>query len=459
MMMDLLNAFRYFIDKENLFSRSDKLLLAVSGGADSIVLCELCQQAGFDFVIAHCNFQLRKAESLRDEDFVRQLAGKYGKEVFVRRFETQQYAAERKISIQVAARELRYAWFHELIDSSTARYILTAHHLDDNIETLLMNFFKGTGISGLRGILPKQGKLLRPLLFAGKDELKQFAVSNNLSWMEDSSNESDKYTRNYFRHRVIPLVQTQYPEAIHNLADNIQRFRDIEQLYCQSVELHTGRLLEPRGDEIHIPVLKLKKTQPLSTIIYEISKKFGFLPQQVKDIIGLLDSESGKYIQSPTHRILKNRNWLIISPHPPAGQTTNILIESPEQKVVYENGEISFQMLPVEIEGEVPVIPNRVSRNSNRIALLDASVIQFPLLLRKWRQGDYFYPLGMDKKKKLGRFFIDNKLSLPDKEKVWVLEMNKKIIWVVGTGIDRIDHRFRITAGTRQLLKIESRLA
>jgi tRNA(Ile)-lysidine synthase len=254
-------------------------------------------------------------------------------------------------------------------------------------------------------------------------------------------------------------VQTQYPEAIHNLADNIQRFRDIEQLYCQSVELHTGKLLEPRGDEIHIPVLKLKKTQPLSTIIYEISKKFGFLPQQVKDIISLLDSESGKYIQSPTHRILKNRNWLIISPHPPAGQTTNILIESPEQKVVYENGEISFQLLPVEIEGEVPGIPNRVSRNSNRIALLDASVIQFPLLLRKWRQGDYFYPLGMDKKKKLGRFFIDNKLSLPDKEKVWVLEMNKKIIWVVGTGIDRIDQRFRITAGTRQLLKIESRLA
>src|ERR1700737_1326684 len=242
MMMDLLNAFRYFIDKENLFSHGDKLLLAVSGGVDSVVLCELCQQAGFDFVIAHCNFQLRKAESLRDEDFVRQLAGKYGKEVFVRRFETERYAAEKKISIQVAARELRYAWFHELIDSSTARYILTAHHLDDNIETLLMNFFKGTGISGLRGILPKQGKLLRPLLFAGKDELRQFAVDNNLSWMEDSSNQSDKYTRNYFRHRVIPLVQTLYPEAIHNLADNIQRFRDIEQLYCQSVELHTGKL-------------------------------------------------------------------------------------------------------------------------------------------------------------------------------------------------------------------------
>jgi tRNA(Ile)-lysidine synthase len=470
--MDLLQSFKDFTAKEHLFSSKDKLLLAVSGGVDSVVLCELCHQAGLDFIIAHCNFQLRGEESERDEVFVRQLAKKYDRELLVRRVDTQTYASANKLSIQVAARELRYNWFREITgrsgdpDSSAIpvsghqapQWILTAHHLDDNIETLLMNFFKGTGISGLRGILPRQDNIIRPLLFATKENLSDFAREFQLSWVEDSSNVSDKYTRNYFRHQVIPLVQQLYPGAVHNLADNIARFREIEMLYRQSVEQHKKKLLEYKGSEIHIPVLKLKKSAPLPTLVYEIIVDFGFSSQQVEGVINLLDSESGKYIQSATHRILKNRGWLIITAHPSVLSET-ILIESPEDRILYANGELRLELLDQPaMDHSVGTAQSSALRISSDplLAQLDAGAIQFPLLLRKWRQGDYFYPLGLKKKKKLGRFFIDNKLSLAAKEKMWVIEMNKKIIWVVGL---RIDDRVRITPQTRQVLKIESRLA
>ncbi len=472
--MDLLQSFKDFTVKEHLFSSKDKLLLAVSGGVDSVVLCELCHQAGLDYIIAHFNFQLRGEESERDEAFVRQLAQKYNRELLVRRVDTQAYAATNKLSIQVAARELRYSWFREITGRSgepivdptslaipasglrAPQWILTAHHLDDNIETLLMNFFKGTGITGLRGILPRQGNIIRPLLFATKEALHDFAREYQLSWVEDSSNVSDKYTRNYFRHQVIPLVQQLFPGTVHNLADNISRFREIEMLYRQSVEQHKKKLLEYKGGEIHIPVLKLKRSAPLPTLVYEIIAEFGFSPQQVEGVIGLLDSESGKYISSATHRILKNRNWLIIGGHSSV-QSETILIESPEDRILYANGELRMELLDVPATAYSPGKAGVARISSDPLlAQLDAGAIQFPLLLRKWRQGDYFYPLGLKKKKKLGRFFIDNKLSLADKEKIWVIEMNKKIIWVVGL---RIDDRVRITPQTRQILKIESRLA
>src|SRR5258708_672988 len=385
--MDVLQSFKDFTAKEHLFSLTDKLLLAVSGGVDSVVLCELFCQAGLDFIIAHCNFQLREDESERDEVFVRQLAKKYNREVLVRRMDTRSYAATHKLSIQVAARELRYNWFRELtipsvlssagspIDLAPPHWILTAHHLDDNIETLLMNFFKGTGIAGLRAILPRQGNIVRPLLFAPKEALKEFAAVHHLSWVEDSSNESDKYTRNYFRHQVIPLVQQLYPGALHNLADNISRFREIEILYQQSVQQHKKKLLEYKGQEIHIPVLKLKKSMPLPTLVYEIIAGFGFSPQQVEGVIDLLDSESGKYIRSSTHRILKNRNWLIISAHPSI-QSSTILIESADDKIIYENGELKLELLAAAGPGAPASVP-KIS-NDPRIAQLDADAIRLP---------------------------------------------------------------------------------
>ncbi len=454
--MDLLQRFQQYINDHRLFSPRDTLLLAVSGGLDSVVLCELCKQAGYSFIIAHCNFKLRGEESERDAAFVQQLALTYQVPFRVKEFDTQTYAEKNKLSIQEAARELRYGWFAELLKSEaessenpttnhkpqTINCLLTAHHLDDNIETMLMHFFRGTGIHGLRGMLHKQGDVVRPLLFARKQELKQFATENELRWVEDSSNALDKYSRNYFRNQLIPLVQNIYSEAENNLAANLRRFADMEILYDQAVDLHKKKLLEYKGQEVHIPVLKLQKSQPLSSIVYEIIKEFGFSPAQVDEVIRLLESESGRYVASATHRIIKNRRWLIIAPAQ-AEHAQTLAIDEDETRIIFENGALAFSPLTNK---------NLQLTNEPSTASLDRATLQFPLLLRKWKKGDYFYPLGLKKKKKIARFLIDQKLSLTDKEKVWVLESNKKICWVVGL---RIDDRFKITDTTKQVLKIQ----
>ena len=452
--MDLLEAFKLFIAKERLFVPGDRLLLAVSGGLDSMVLAELCHRAGFDFGIVHCNFQLRGAESQRDEDFVVLQAERYGCEVMVKRFDTAAFVASAKVSVQVAARKLRYEWFEALVAAGSARFVVTAHQLDDNIETMLMNFFKGTGIAGMRGMLPGQGHVVRPLLFATRAQLAEFAVAAGLSWVEDSSNQSDKYTRNYFRHRVIPLIEEVYPGALSNLAGNLGRFREIEAVYRTSIEAQQKKLLEYKGNEVHIPIEKLRKVSPLATLLYEIVAPYGFSPQQLDVIIGLLDSGSGKYVLSASggYRLLKNRNWLIMSPVDMV-DAAHILVEDADAVVQCRDGVLRFGRirLPAPVGSPMVALPQALDQGP-LVALLDASRVCFPLLLRPWRQGDYFYPLGMRKKKKLSRFFIDNKLSAAEKERVWVLEMDKKVLWVVGL---RIDDRWKVGPGTRDVLRIE----
>lgn len=467
--MPLLQSFVEYIKNENLFQKKDRLLLAVSGGIDSVVLCELCSQAGFDFEIVHCNFQLRGEESERDEQFVKEFGKKYNVQVWVKKFETEKYAAEKKKSIQVAARELRYEWFEELLkelsgntyqvsvnDEQSAMnnqklpvppsgvrrlFLLTAHHANDNIETLLMNFFKGTGIKGLQGILPKQGKIIRPLLFAKKEEVLSFAKEYNLSFAEDSSNITDKYTRNYFRNQLIPSIQKVFPEVENNLLNNIERFRDTEILYHQAISFHKKKLVEFNGNEIHIPVLKLLKVEPLGTIVYEIIKEYGFTPHQTAEVLHILKSESGKYISSATYKIIKDRKWIIISPRN-TSEASNILIDADDKKIVFENGRLELMKIEK---------TDKILSAENAVATLDAKDITYPLLLRKWKQGDYFYPLGMQKKKKLSRFFIDQKISIADKEKIWIIESDKRIAWIVGR---RIDDRFKIIPATKAILKI-----
>ncbi len=330
--------------------------------------------------------------------------------------------------------------------SQTRNWIVTAHHLDDNIETVLMNFFKGTGIKGLRGMLPGQGKIIRPLLFARKEELLAFALENHLQWVEDSSNQSEKYSRNYLRHQLIPVIEKVYPKALDNLADNINRFRDIEILYEEAAGQQLKKLIEKKGGEIHIPVLKLKKVKAVRSVLHELIKDYNFSPAQVDEALHLLASESGKYILSSSHRILKNRNWLIISPVKTKEQQY-ILIEQGISSVQFPMGSLQIMTVP---SVNCQLSPIAIGVNS-LTAYLDAKNISFPLLLRKWMPGDYFYPLGMRKKKKLARFFIDQKLSLVEKEEVWVLEMNRKIIWIVGR---RIDDRFKLTEKTKNVLEI-----
>jgi tRNA(Ile)-lysidine synthase len=463
MQHDLLNRFRNNIKELDLFSPKDKLILAVSGGVDSVVLCELCRQAGYDFMIAHCNFQLRGEESERDERFVRSLGEKYKVEVKVKRFETQKYSGENKMSVQEAARALRYNWFEEMVKSETSNvknrsqpsvshvslftfHVLTAHHADDNIETVLMNFFRGTGLQGLTGI-PFSGPpgslnyLRRPLLPFSKNELIDFAKETRLEYVEDSSNLSSKYTRNFFRNEIIPSISKVYPGVKANLLDNIDRFRQIEKLYRIAVGGIKKKLVKQKGNEWYIPVKQLMEYNNRA-LIYDIIVDFGFTEKQIDEVIKLSESESGKYIDSPglNYRIIKHRHWFIVSSVNPAESKT-IIIGQHDKQIIFEEGKIVIETLT----------SNLKPQTSNNIACLDAGEIIYPLILRKWQQGDYFYPLGMKKKKKLSRFFIDQKLSKTEKERAWVIEMNKKIIWVVGK---RIDERCKVTEKTRSIIKL-----
>ncbi|HET7002416.1 MAG TPA: tRNA lysidine(34) synthetase TilS [Puia sp.] len=426
-------------------TKNDRLLLAVSGGLDSVVLASLSISSGVEFAMAHANFQLRGAESDRDETFVRQLSDKYQKPLFVKKFDCDAYANREKLSIQVAARMLRYEWFNTFIGNGIDQYkfLLTGHHLDDNIETMLMHFFRGTGISGLTGMPEKNGHLIRPLLKISRNRLKEFALEQNLEWVEDSSNATDDYTRNFFRNQLIPSVSGIFPEVQLNLSQNIRRFSEANILYEQAVSLQKKRLLKHNGSEINIPILLLKKAKPLNTILFEIIKEYHFTPLQTGEIIRLMDSANGKYISSSSHRIIKNRGWLIIAPL--NNETpTHIVIET-ESGVAYPEGWIHISTKPLNgLENFVP---------PSGTECLDAKKIKFPLLLRKWKAGDYFYPLGMNKKKKLARFFIDQKLSKTAKEKVWVLVMDSQIICVVG---HRIDNRFRTDASTKNIFIIRN---
>jgi tRNA(Ile)-lysidine synthase len=320
--------------------------------------------------------------------------------------------------------------------------LATAHHADDNIETLLLNFFRGTGISGLHGILPKQGNIIRPLLFAKREEIVAYAKENNLSWVEDSSNASDKYSRNFVRHQVVPLMKTIYPQVDDNLLANIERFKEIELIYSASIQQTKSKLIEVKGNESHISILKLKRQTPLKTIVFEIIKDFGFAATQTEEAIKLLDAANGSFMVSASHRLIINRNWLIIAPLQ-AEEALNIIIEEGIKNIAYDGGTLSFETTPAD---------NTHFPTDATIATLNADEIRYPLLLRPYKQGDYFYPLGMLKKKKLSKFFIDQKLSKTDKERVWVIESDKRIVWVIGL---RIDNRFRIKPTSKKQLTIK----
>ncbi|HEY1871736.1 MAG TPA: tRNA lysidine(34) synthetase TilS, partial [Chitinophagaceae bacterium] len=396
--------------------------------------------------------------SERDEDFVREIGKKYEVEVLVKKFDTEKYAEEKKIGIQEAARDLRYEWFKEIVnpqssiandqknsthDSRFTIHLLTAHHADDNIETILMNFCRGTGLDGLTGIPVGQVYVKRPLLSFWKEELIAFAKENKLEFVEDSSNQSLKYTRNLFRNEIIPLISKAFPQVKSNLQDNIDRFKDIDKLYHISVAELKKKLCKTKKNEIHISVKQLMSYKNRA-LIFEIISEYGFSEKQIDEVIKLAESDSGKFVEAPSgHRIIKFRNWFIIS-QKNLNDAETIVIEEGTKNIQHSNFKLQISNLKSQTT-------NFKLPTSNSIACLDAKEISFHLILRKWKQGDYFYPLGMKKKKKLARFFIDQKLSKTDREKIWVIEMNKKIIWVVGL---RIDDRSKVTEKTTSIFKI-----
>ncbi|SKA10840.1 tRNA lysidine(34) synthetase TilS [Sediminibacterium ginsengisoli] len=455
--MDLLQSFLQHWQQQYpaLQPGSCRLLLAVSGGPDSMVMTDLLVRGGFDCTVLHCNFGLRGDESDRDEQVVKSLAAAYNVEVKVRAFDTKAEADSRQLSIQETARELRYEWFGaELNKIQAPAYIVTAHHADDNIETMLMRLFRGTGIRGLTGIpaFRKDARLLRPLLVFRKQQLLDHAAAHAIPFAEDSSNSTDKYTRNFFRNRLIPAVKEVYPNAEENLVHTIAMLNEATMLYEQSVNLQLNKLLEQKGNEWHIPVLKWQQAKPLQTITWEIIRQFGFSAGQTAEAIKLLGAVNGSTLTSPTHRLIRNRNWIIITTTD-TDQAAHLLVEEPVRELRFPGGTLRFhtEELPLDETAKAAAISKLQENRDAGTVVFDADKVDFPLLVRKWKTGDYFYPLGMQKKKKLNRFFIDQKLSPTAKEQVWVLESNRKLIWIAGY---RMDDRFKVTAATKRILKV-----
>ena len=434
----MIEQFKKYIKKKNLFSDNDKILLAVSGGIDSVVMTELFSLAGYNFAIAHCNFKLRGNDSDKDENFVKELATKYKVPFFLKVFNTRKYSDDNKISIQMAARELRYYWFTELLNSEDYRYTATAHHRDDSIETFFINLFRGTGISGLHGILPKQGDVIRPILFTGRDEIEAFQTENNIMFREDKSNLSDKYLRNKVRHKLFPIIKEIEPDIEKVMQKNISRFAETENVYFKEIDQKRKIAVRKENEKILISIDELKKLKPLRAYLYEFLLPYNFNFSDVENIINSLDGISSKQFYSPTHRLLKDRNSLIIIP------LTNKKVQ--ENFINKYDKEILFPVsLKIRIEKS-----SEISFDKN-FAFLDYSKLEFPLILRKWKRGDVFVPFGMTGIKKLSDFFIDEKLSIIQKEQIWLLCSGKNIIWVIGY---RIDNRYRITENTKQVYRL-----
>ena len=440
--MNFFDKFLQRLSINNGFHRQHKFLLAVSGGIDSVVLCHLFAKAGLHFSMAHCNFGLRGDESDRDENFVRQLADELKAELFITHFDTKAYASENKLSTQVAARDLRYNWFRQLLVEGKASYIVTAHHADDNIETVVMNFFRGTGLKGLVGMDEHFQKIWRPLLHFRKQEIVAYVEEHQLKHVEDSSNATSNYTRNYFRNDLLPAIAKVFPGVEENIFKNILRLSEVQKVYETAIDQYKSKLVEVKGQEEHIPILKLKKSGVAKTVLWELLGEKNFTAAQVDEVIKLAEGANGSYMQSPSHRIIKNRKWFIIAPLPTTEESNFLGIEEDSRSVHFAGGKLHFEKL------DVAFVNITADRN---IALLDAATITYPLMLRRWKKGDYFYPLGMPKKKKLSRFFIDQKLSAIEKENAWVLESDKRIVWVVG---HRIDDRFKIAPASKQVLRI-----
>jgi len=439
----MLEQFTPFIRQQCKALPTNTLLLAVSGGIDSVVMCHLAHLSGYTFGVAHCNFGLRGTESDADEQFVADLANQYQAPFYTTQFNTLQFAQEEKVSIQMAARALRYTWLENIRQQHQYTFIATAHHQNDNAETMLLNLTKGTGLAGLHGILPKSGKVIRPLLFASKETIEQYAQAHNLPFRTDASNAETKYQRNKIRHLVIPALKELNPSLEETFYQNALRFRETEQIYAAGIRTYQKKLLEGTEKERLIAIGKLLKIKPLQTVLYELFKPYGFNAAQVAQIIDALPHESGKIFYSQHESGLKDRRFLIIS-EKNEKDVSYTLIQPDEAKIEKPDAAFLFTYQPAE--------GYQINPDAN-IAALDAGKIVFPLMLRRWKTGDYFYPLGMNmKKKKLKRFFIDLKLSLAQKEAVWVLtDDRERIVWIAGY---RPDERFKITAKTTQVCQI-----
>lgn len=440
----MLATFTEHININFSFLKNKKLLVAISGGIDSVVLVYLLNQLNFDISLAHCNFQLRGEDSDQDEKFVKKLADQLQLPIFTISFATTEFAKKEKLSIQVAARTLRYNWFKAIIKNNKLDYILTAHHADDSLETFLINVIRGTGLDGLTGIPERNEKILRLLLPFTREQIKKYAEDNTIVWRDDSSNVETKYARNKIRHDVIPVLKELNPSLLTSFKKTLENLKGSRQIIKDSIENLKGIVIIPAGVGIEkIDIEKLKEFNNPQAYLYELLNEFGFT--EWNDIADLLEAQSGKQIVSSTHRLVKDRDFLLL---------TDIDLTSTKKKEkIYEVSEKDSIVEVEDFKLEFSDVKTfSIDGKTQNVAFIDRDKLKFPLIVRKWKNGDYFYPSGMQGKKKLSKFFIDNKMSVLQKKKIWLLCSANEIIWVIGK---RLDDRYKAIVTTHNTLKIE----
>lgn len=435
----LSNKFSKIIDAQFSFLKDKKLLLAISGGVDSVVLAHLCKEAELNFAMAHCNFNLRDKESDADEIFVRNLAESMKVKLHVKSFETLQIAREEGKSTQLMARDLRYPWFDELSETLHCDFILTAHHLNDDVETFMINFLRGTGLQGLTGIPPVNHKVIRPLLDVSRDEIVAFARQRQIAWREDASNWSDDYLRNRIRHHIIPIFESENPGFLHSFIKTRRHLNQASLLLKEYTKLLEKEMVSHREAYIYFDKEKIKNHPDSAAVLYQLLHKYGFTAWE--DIGALLDAQPGKQVFAPRYKLLKDRNHLVLSCKDDVRKELGEITIPENQKITnFTRGKILCEKVV------------KLGKHDNFKAYLAADKLVFPLKLRVWRPGDTFQPFGMKGNKKVSDFLRDEKIPLFEKEKTMVLLSGEDIVWVVG---HRISEAFKITDGLNDILKIE----
>jgi tRNA(Ile)-lysidine synthase len=440
----LIRSFLRFIEERRLFSADDYILLAVSGGVDSTVMAHLFHHAKFRFAIAHCHFGLRGGESDLDAEFVQNLAVKLDVPFFLEKFDTAAIASERGISIQMAARDLRYEWFEKIRIENQFDYVAVAHHLDDQVETFMINLIRGTGIAGLHGIPVKNGSVIRPLMFTFRQNIDDYADQHQVIFRTDRSNNQTKYLRNKIRHEVLPLLVSINPEFTHGLTASINRISEFEQVGNHALSKWCESVQRIDNSEIVIDIQSVLENAPAEPYAWALLSPYGFSQTQVSNILGCIQTADTRIFNSATHTLIKNRNELIISLAGPRIEEKSVKI------ALFANKKRITKPIMLTFE-RIRDVENYVIPATGDIASIDFSKLQFPLTIRRWRHGDFFFPLGMKRKKKLSDFFIDQKLSLNEKENTWLLCSGNDIAWIINR---RIDHRFRVTVATSEILRI-----
>ncbi len=435
----MLISFQSHINQKLPFLKKGKLLLAISGGIDSVVLAYLLKASGFNFSLAHCNFKLRFENADKDEEFVKQLAQKLEVKCHTISFDTLKYASENKLSTQMAARELRYNWFDELVEYQKYKYILTAHHANDNLETVLINLTRGASLQKLTGIPEINGNIIRPLLPFMRNEIEQYTIDNQISWREDESNQSTKYFRNKIRHQVVPVLKSLNKNVLQTFNKHLQFLKAEQNVLQNHLEKTAKEICTQEKNTLKIEIKKLLKQSNPQVYLHHILRDLGFTDWEI--VVKLLTAQSGKIVLSKTHRLLKDRGFLLLE----------------KNSVFLTNFEIEITKECTQIDKPIPLqlsVVDRVNFLTENTIYVDASLVKYPLRLRKKKTGDVFYPFGMKGKKKVSKYFKDEKLSLLQKENVWLLcDANDTIIWVVNK---RADNRFSITDNTKKIIKITS---